>query len=88
MKHNHHDDNLRSAVKRTRSETTHRPARDASSAGDFDDSQLEAKTPPPAGNGQGLGTLSDRQRLELHQASERNKDFLNPIQSFWPTPSE
>jgi hypothetical protein len=88
MKHNHHDDNLRSAVKRARSESSHPTARAVSSAGDFDDSQPEGRTPPPAGNGQGLETLSDRQRLELQQASERNKDFLNPIQSFWPTPSE
>jgi hypothetical protein len=88
MKYNHQDDKLRSAVKRARSESAHPTARAVSSAADLDDSPPEVSTPPPAENGQRRETLSDRQRLELQQASDRNKDFLNPIQSFWPTPSE
>lgn len=91
MKHSHHHDNLRSAgpqLKRARSESSHATARAASSAaGAYDDPQPEAEPLQPAGNDQGSGTLNDQQRLELNQASERNKDFLNPIQSFWPTPS-
>jgi len=91
MKHSHHHKKFRSAglqLKRASSESTHRPARDASSAaGIYDDQQPEAEVPQPLGNGQGRGTLSDLQQLELQHAAERNKNILNPIQSIWPTPA-
>ena len=82
MKHNHHDDNLRSAVKQARLKSPHPTA----SAEDFDGSRPEAETLQPTGNSRGAGMLSNQQRLELNQASERNKRLLNPIQSVWPMP--
>ena len=82
MKHNHHNDNLRGAVKQSRLKSPHPTA----SAEDFDDARPEAETLQPTGNSRGSGTLSNRQRLELNQASERNQRFLNPIQAVWPTP--
>ena len=91
MKHSHHHDNLRSAglqMKRGRTETTYPTARAVFDAGTFDHSQPEAKTLHPMGNDQGLGTVSDQQRLDLDKATERNQTVLNPIESSWPTPSE
>lgn len=91
MKHSHQHENLRSAglqLKHARSESTHPPARAvARAAGAFDDSESEAETPHSTGNRQSLGTPSDLERLESQQASERNKNGLNSIQYFWPTPS-
>ncbi len=89
MKHSHHHENLRSAglqLKQKRSESTHPTTRPVPGAGTSDDSQPEVGTRQSAGDGQVSGTLSDQQR-ELRQASEGNKDFSTPIQSFWPTPS-
>ena len=83
MKHNHHDDNLRSAVKHVRLEARYRTARSS----DFEGTRPEAETPQPTGSSRGPGMLSDEQRGELTQASERNRHFLNPMQSVWPTPS-
>jgi hypothetical protein len=83
MNHNHHDDHARAPVKQARQKILHPTTR----AGDFDDTRPETETRQPAGKAQASEMLSNRQRLELSQASERNKHFLNPIQNFWPTPS-
>ena len=82
MKHNHHDDNFRNAVKQPRLKSPH----PAASAEDFDDSGLETETLQPTENSPGPEMLSNQQRLELSQASEQNKHCLNRIQSVWPTP--
>lgn len=81
--HNHHDDNLRAAVKQAHLKSPPRPA----STEDFDASPSEAEALQPAGYREGAAMLSNQQRLELNQVSERNKRFLNPLQSVWPTPS-
>ena len=83
MNHNHRDDDLRSAVKHVRLEARYRTA----GASDFEGTRPEAETLQPTGSSRGSGMLSDEQRSELTQASERNKHFLNPMQSVWPTPS-
>jgi hypothetical protein len=83
MKHNHHDDNFRSAVKQALLESPHPTA----SAEDFDDPRPEAETLQPTGNSRGAGMLSNQQRLELAKRRNETKHFLNPIQSVWPTPS-
>jgi len=83
MKHNHYDDNVRSVVKQPRPKSSAPSA----SALDLDDSRSEAETVQPTGNSRMGGMLSHQERLELSQASERNKPFLNPIESVWPTPS-
>lgn len=83
MKHTHHDDHSRAPMKQARKESPHRTSR----ADDFDDARPETDRLQPAGNGGGSGKLNTQPRLELSQASERNKRFLNPIQSFWPTPA-
>jgi hypothetical protein len=90
MKHSHHHDNLRSAglqLKQERSESNHPSSRADSNGGASDDPPSEVQTPRPMGNGKGRGALSDQEQPELRQASEPNNAFLNPIQSFWPTPS-
>jgi hypothetical protein len=83
MKHIHHDDSFRSSVKQTHLKSHHPTA----STEDFDDSGPEAETIQPPENSREAGMLSNQQRPELRQASERNKQFLNPIQSAWPMPS-
>ena len=91
MKNSHHHDNFRSVghqLKRARSESPPPTGRAALIAGAFDDAQPQAKTPHLPGSGESPGLLIDLHGLELDQASERNRNFLNPIQSFWPTPSE
>ena len=83
MKHNHHDDKCRSAMKQPRLKSPH----PAASAEDFDDSGPETEALQPTESSPGSEMLSNQERLELSQASERNKHGLNPIQAFWPTPS-
>ena len=83
MKHNHHDDHVGSTVKHVRLESRSPRA----SASDFEATRPEAETLQPAGSSRGSGMLSDEQRSELSQVSERNKDVLNAMQSVWPTAS-
>lgn len=83
MKHDQDDDNFRSGAKQTRLKCLH----PTPSAEDFDVSRAEAEALQPTGKSPGPEMLSNQQRLELSQASEQNKHFVNPIQSFWPTRS-
>jgi hypothetical protein len=83
MKLNHHDDTFRNAVKQPRLKSPH----PTGSFEDFDDSGPETETLQPTESSPGSEMLSNQQRLELSQASERTKHGLNPIQSVWPTPS-
>ncbi len=88
MKHSHYQENHRNEdfqQKHSRSEFTHPTTRPVPDAETSDDSQSESKAVQPTASGQGTEALSDQQRLELRQSSERNKDSFNPIQSFWPT---
>lgn len=90
MKHSHYHENIRSAglqLKHERSEPTHPTTRAVRVAEASDDSLPESQTMPSPENSQESVALTDRQRLELDQTLERNKGALNPIQSFWPSPS-
>ena len=83
MKHNHHDDSFRTAVKPARLRSRHPTA----GTEDLDDLRSEAEALESTVHYRPSEMFSDQQRLESSHASERNQRFLNRIQSVWPTPS-
>lgn len=85
MKHNHHDDNFRDARKHVRPESSFSSIPNKGEE-TFDLSRSEAATPRATRNGGESGMPGNQPSPEIRPAAERNKHFLNPIESVWPTP--